>query len=289
MKHGLKAAITVPMAALLLTACGSGHDKSAPDVSATSSSTHSSTSSPSPSSSSKTSTPTADETITGTKETSVVGQPGKSSSNLPTLGTESPSSSSSSASHSGVTKRGSSVSGSPSESGAAPSTSRQSSGNYTRKATPYANQAIPNGAPWKISIPSIGINYRVRTIPVTTRSIDPPPRTINWYAGSAAPGSPGVTVVLGHVSSGLYANADILYNIPLMPVGSTFTLNDAKGKTITYKVTSKASINKHSMQTDGRIWSKSGPSRIALVSCDSNSPWVGHHHTNNYVVFASVV
>lgn len=116
--------------------------------------------------------------------------------------------------------------------------------------------------------------------------LNPPSGVIQQFTGygRVTPGRPGIAVLAGHVT---WNGPDVFYRLASVPVGGRITIRYANGTAKDFVVTNKASVDKHALQNDMRVWGSSTAPTLALVTCDSNSPWANsQHHTNNYVVFA---
>lgn len=113
--------------------------------------------------------------------------------------------------------------------------------------------------------------------------VEPPPHQTIWYTGSVKPGRAGISVIAGHVT---YAGPDDFWLLDEVAVGAHLTIRYSDGTSQNLRVTDKASATKLALQKDPRVWGTSRTPVVALITCDRNSPVIGHHHTNNFVVWA---
>lgn len=157
-----------------------------------------------------------------------------------------------------------------------------------KKIAPASYKNLPNRVyATSISIKKIGMNRTLHRIGLTSRGmINPAPGYINWYKGSAVPGSPGNSVLLGHATWNFRAN--VFYRLPELTYGDKITIGYSNGTSRTFTVYAKDSVNKRSLTKDQRIWGKSAGNVpvIALVTCDTDSRLKGYNRVNNLVVWA---
>lgn len=191
----------------------------------------------------------------------------------PTTSTSEPSSSSSGA-----------VGSSGSASGTtAPDSSASSSPATSATATRTGTQAT-TGTPVRLTMPSLGFDQPVRAMGLNNGAIDPPPHVVQWYTGSVRPGSPGISVIAGHVAPH-GGRPGIFSSLPRMSVGDTVDLAYAGGGTRTFRVYAKEAVGKKALQSDARVWGTSSTPVVALITCDADAEHVGGHSTKNYVVW----
>ncbi|WP_234994361.1 class F sortase [Kytococcus aerolatus] len=114
-------------------------------------------------------------------------------------------------------------------------------------------------------------------------TLNPPPGITGWYGKTVKPGENGVSVIAGHVT---YGPPDVFYHLPNVKVGEKFTMTDANGKEREWKVTVVEEIDKVALSKDSRIWGDSPTPKVALVTCDPDSPRTGGHSSINVFVLA---
>lgn len=150
--------------------------------------------------------------------------------------------------------------------------------------------AVPNG----LRMPALGITAPVIPEglvttpdgpdgPVGSLQIPGNPHTLGWWQDGAAPGSSGGTVVVaGHVDTAA-AGAGALFNLGSARPGQTLTLTTAIGS-VTYRVVARRSYPKAVLPKS--LFSRTGQSRLALVTCGGSFDWATHHYADNVVVYA---
>ena len=195
---------------------------------------------------------------------------------------------------SGPTTHGSStVTGdSPFSSRSARRTTRPATGHASQLPMPRSNStrvpiANPAGAacvPTRLTVSGVGITGEPVAAMGTNAQgqIYPPPHTTMWYDRSAQPGQRGISVIAGHVT---YDGPDNFYNLRNVRVGTAVTVLCANDKAVNLTVTHVESVPKNELTTDQRVWGGSSTPVVVLVTCDINSPMVGGHHLNNFVVW----
>lgn len=156
----------------------------------------------------------------------------------------------------------------------------------TGYSTPTTVAPVGNGCvPARLSVRSVGIDGE----PVVTMGtnaqgqIYPPPKTTMWYDKSAQLGTNGRTVIAGHVT---YDGPDEFYDLDQVRVGAPIAITCTDGRSLTYTVTAKRSELKTRVTTDQQVWGGSSSPVLVLITCDKNSPIIGRHHLNNYLVWA---
>ncbi|SNC71860.1 LPXTG-site transpeptidase (sortase) family protein [Kytococcus aerolatus] len=178
----------------------------------------------------------------------------------------------------------------PSTSSAAPSPSSSKPAPSPSSAQPapdsgnVAQPGDPVAAPTRLKIPSIGFDREVSEVGLTSKgTLNPPPGITGWYGKTVKPGENGVSVIAGHVT---YGPPDVFYHLPNVKVGEKFTMTDANGKEREWKVTVVEEIDKVALSKDSRIWGDSPTPKVALVTCDPDSPRTGGHSSINVFVLA---
>lgn len=159
--------------------------------------------------------------------------------------------------------------------------------NPTGYSTPTT--VLPAGGgcvPARLSVSSVGIDGE-QVVSMGTNAqgqIYPPPKTTMWYDKSAQLGTNGRTVIAGHVT---YDGPDEFYDLDQVRVGAPIDITCTDGRNLTYIVNNKRSELKTKVTTDQQVWGGSSSPVLVLITCDKNSPIIGQHHLNNYLVWAT--
>lgn len=158
--------------------------------------------------------------------------------------------------------------------------------NPTGYSTPTSVMPVGNGCvPARLSVSSVGIDGE-QVVAMGTNAqgqIYPPPKTTMWYDKSAQLGTSGRTVIAGHVT---YDGPDEFYDLDRVRTGAPVDITCTDGRHLTYTVTDKRSELKTKVTTDQQVWGGSSSPVLVLITCDKNSPLIGQHHLNNYLVWA---
>ena len=126
--------------------------------------------------------------------------------------------------------------------------------------------------PARLRIPSLGVNARVETAGVKADGTMYTPQNfvnVSWYSQGAKPGALGSAVFAGHVNNAAL-KPGVFEHLSQIKKGDYITVEDASGKSIVYKVSSVDEYPANA-STDA-IFATTGPSQIALITCDGD--WV---------------
>lgn len=148
-----------------------------------------------------------------------------------------------------------------------------------------AKPGDPVGDPVHLTIPSIGFDRDVSQVGLTSKgTLNPPPGVTGWYGKTVKPGENGISVIAGHVT---YGPPDVFYELPNVKQGAEFTTTDSNGKVRRWKVDLVEHIDKVALSRDSRIWGTSSTPKLALVTCDPDTPRTDGHSAVNVFVLAS--
>lgn len=111
----------------------------------------------------------------------------------------------------------------------------------------------------------------------------PATRRVGWYRHGARPGEAGATVLAAHVfwndTPGVFAR------LARLEPGDWATLELDDGSTRTYEVVERAQYGKGELPAD-RIWTRSGPETLVLVTCGGAFNPQLRRYRDNIVVYA---
>jgi len=111
------------------------------------------------------------------------------------------------------------------------------------------------------------------------------PRTVGWWSGGAAPGSPvGTVLVAGHVDSA-ETGPGALARLATAPVGATVTISGPGGQQ-GYVVQARRRYLKQALPWRS-IFAQGKTPRLVLVTCGGDFDYRTRHYTDNVVVFAT--
>jgi hypothetical protein len=152
-----------------------------------------------------------------------------------------------------------------------------------------ASSSRPAGStPATVAIPSLGISAPVQpvTIDLAIGELGVPAdiHHVGWWRDGAAPGDPtGTVLIAGHVDSAA-AGAGAFYPLKSAKTGATITVTAAGGRAYTYRVTGVQTVLKADLPIG--IFTRTGPARLALVTCGGPFDAQTGHYIDNIVVYA---
>jgi hypothetical protein len=147
-------------------------------------------------------------------------------------------------------------------------------------------QVVQAGPTW-IRVPAIGLGAPV--IPVgadaTTGIMAVPSsvRNTGWYRFSPAPGSPGVTLIIGHVDSSAQGRG-AFFRLRDLRLGDAIAIRSADGSLHSFRVVAVRAYPKGGLPA--RLFARTGPPVLALVTCGGAFNWVTRHYADNIVIYA---
>lgn len=140
-----------------------------------------------------------------------------------------------------------------------------------------------------LSVPRIGVE-NAPIVPVGVlpdgRFEVPDARLVGWYRFGPAPSDAGVTVLAAHLNfDGVNG---VFRRLAELDDGDQIAVTSADGRTRTYRVTERRLIDKTQLPPD-EIWSRTGPSRLVLVTCGGRYDAKRRGYDDNVVVFADPI
>jgi sortase (surface protein transpeptidase) len=156
---------------------------------------------------------------------------------------------------------------------------------------PSVALALAPSAPVSLSIPRVNISSElIETGLREDRTLEVPPADegspASWYNGSATPGSTGVSVLLGHVSSFTDASG-VFYELRNLRPGDQISVARADGATAVFEVYKNETYPKDAFPTKAIYFPVPG-AEIRLITCDAYDE-NNSRHANNLVVYAKLV
>lgn len=114
----------------------------------------------------------------------------------------------------------------------------------------------------------------------------PPPLDVGWYRFGPTPGEAGSAVLAGHIASNGIPGA-FRYLDRLEP-GDLVTIGFDDGSTQTWVVDELFQVDKTALPFDA-LFARSGPSKLALITCGGEFDYDARSYEDNIVVTASPV
>ncbi len=110
--------------------------------------------------------------------------------------------------------------------------------------------------------------------------------TVGWYKGSAAPGSVGSSIVLGHVDS--FRGAAVFYHLGQLTAGDTFSIERADGTTATFVVERLERYSQDSFPSR-EVYEPVPYAGIRLITCSGTYDRSTRRYSHNLVVYGRLV
>lgn len=143
--------------------------------------------------------------------------------------------------------------------------------------------------PAAISIPSLDIEANIIEVGVDKHGNMDVPRDVSeigWYEPGYRPGENGNAVLAGHVNSRLGLPA-VFRNLESLEIGETFTLRDAEGRELTFRVTEKNTYDFRTAPLE-KIYGPTDVPTVNLITCDDGL-WLGNTYKDRLVITGVLV
>jgi LPXTG-site transpeptidase (sortase) family protein len=142
--------------------------------------------------------------------------------------------------------------------------------------------------PETLRIPALDLRIPVDVVGLDTDGqVEVPAdvRRTGWYRFSSKPGSSqGSTVIVGH-RDGVNQGAGAFIDLGSLRPGDRITVDRVDGSTIRYEVVARESFDKDRVPLQ-ELFSRSGPSRLTLITCGGPFDPSALGYTDNIVVTA---
>jgi hypothetical protein len=161
-------------------------------------------------------------------------------------------------------------------------------GTTLRDASLAAWQRVPAPPPpVRVELPRLGVDAPVDPTGTTADGLMELPEDVarvGWYRHGPAPGEDGSVVLAGHVDSREQGLGE-LHPLRRSAPGDEVLVTDAAGAVARYRVVAVESLPKERLPLD-RLFARSGPSRLVLVTC--GGPFLAERgaYRDNVVVVA---
>lgn len=139
-----------------------------------------------------------------------------------------------------------------------------------------------------VRVPRLGIRGRLQRLDLAGRRLRVPadPRRVGWWSGGALPGTPGSTVLAGHVDGP--AGPAVFNRLAHARTGDLITISLPAGKPLRYRVTAVRSYTKGRMPRK-TVFGASSANRLRLVTCGGRFDPATGSYDDNVVVYARLV
>lgn len=157
---------------------------------------------------------------------------------------------------------------------------------------PAAARPMSRSLPERLRIPSIGVDTSVMSLGLAADgTVAVPPIAAHapagWYKGSPTPGQTGPSVILGHVTVGVYGDG-VFVHLKRMRPGQRITVTRQDGSVATFAVDSVQTVSKAHFPTEAVYGNVDHPA-LRLITCGGTRVSGGGGYTDNVIVYASLV
>jgi LPXTG-site transpeptidase (sortase) family protein len=148
----------------------------------------------------------------------------------------------------------------------------------------------PIEEPVRVVIPAIDSDATIVQVGVEEDdpgSMEVPPfGQAGWFHVGPAPGEPGPSVIVGHVSS--RNGPDVFYRLKDLDRGDEILVHDRSGDVATFVVDSTEIVLKTELPTE-RIWNNTPEPVIRLVTCGGEFDAQTRHYLSNVIAYGHLV
>jgi LPXTG-site transpeptidase (sortase) family protein len=170
-------------------------------------------------------------------------------------------------------------------------------GNISGSTSLYVNKAEPKSEavakvdsnslqPDRIKISSLNIDAQSVTVGLTSdNAVDVPEKISDaaWFNGSALPGKPGTTFMLGHYAAGY---GGIFDNLAKIKEGDIIELTDHANNSFKYKVSKKDKQKVADINMDA-ILTSDGENRLVIMTCAGS--YIAQNYTDRLIITATPI
>ncbi len=140
--------------------------------------------------------------------------------------------------------------------------------------------------PERIDIPGIAVDAPVVDLGLAddgTLEVPEGRAEAGWWSGGSAPGTPGPTVVVGHVN--LRSGPAVFLRLSELEEGDEVEVTRADRARVTYRVTEVRQVDKDAFPTD-EVYGPTPDDELRLVTCGGSFRPSDRSYTDNVIVFA---
>lgn len=143
--------------------------------------------------------------------------------------------------------------------------------------------------PSELAIPSLGVDAKIEEVGVNSKGAIGTPstfQTVAWFTGSSKPGSPGMSIIDGHVNNGL-GLAGVFTDLADIQIGAHISVSDSKGDKVDFIVTGTSTIDYEGHLSDLNVLGQVSAPELALVTCEGQ--WVAASKTYDHRIVVLAV
>jgi sortase (surface protein transpeptidase) len=144
----------------------------------------------------------------------------------------------------------------------------------------------PVASPVGLQIPSLDVTAPVVDVALEDdggMEIPEDVSTVGWYELGVAPGEQGTAVIAGHVDSG-EQGPGAFWDIRQLDVDDIVTVDHEDGTASAWRVVARTSYPKDELPISD-IFTRFGPSRLVLITCDGEFDRGARSYSDNVVVY----
>jgi len=136
-----------------------------------------------------------------------------------------------------------------------------------------------------LSIPKLQLREALVDLQLDAAGVlQPPPNPTlaGWFAGAAAPGAVGPTVIVGHVDS--RDGPGVFFTIKNLAAGDVVEVGRSDGRTARFRVTEVQDFDKTRFPTD-RVYGPTAGPELRLITCGGAFDAATGHYERNVIAF----
>jgi sortase (surface protein transpeptidase) len=157
----------------------------------------------------------------------------------------------------------------------------------TPTAAGSARNQLPD--PVRIVIPAIGVNAPIIPLGLNrdqTMQVPRNRRDAGWFRPGPEPGEAGPAVIVGHLAT--VSGPGVFARLSGLRRGALIQVRLRGGATVIFVAKSMIRVAKTSFPTR-RVYGRTARPTLRLVTCAGRFNPLTGHHTDNYIVFASLL
>lgn len=151
---------------------------------------------------------------------------------------------------------------------------------------PTATTVPPAAPPASLEIPAIGLDATIVAVGLVagTTSLEIPDIDhVGWYRLGPSPGQTGSAVLVGHVDGN--NRPGIFWRLRDLTPGARITVTYKGTRPRTFRVIGRQQVAK--TQLPAELFSRTGPPRLALITCGGAFNTTTRHYNDNVVIVAA--
>lgn len=140
--------------------------------------------------------------------------------------------------------------------------------------------------PAHVEVPALSVSAPVQAVGVGEEReliIPSSPMDVGWSQGGPVPGEPGVALLTSHVDT-REAGRGVLAGLPALETGDLILVTAADGTVQRWSVVERTQHRKDALPPE--LFARSGPARLALVTCGGPFDRDARSYRDNVVVWA---